>query len=520
MDWLRRDLRFALRGFRRAPGFFVTAIAVLALGIGMSVAMFTVFRSVLLERLPVVDQDRAVVMYTYRADPNTDYVTGTKDLWVVRHESRTMRDIAAVAHWPATATPFLDGDRPVELARGIVAARQSRVPGPGPEPTRLAREVRWRLGRDRPPPRRPVGAYRLHDRGGRAARLRLPVGSRVLDADVVGLGEYHGVHAVTFGEAVLGDLTPVLRVLTAAVGLLMLIACLNVGNLLLLRASSRARELAVRRAVGAGSVDIVRQLLAEAGALAVVGGGLGLAFAAVLLRLLVRFAPPRLPRLDEVQLAGPPVAVAIATSALAVLVFGVLPALIAARTNLASPLRVDARSGRETKRRRGVRQALVASQIALAMIMLAGASLLARSLARLEQQDSGYRSDHLSVLWFSWDARRIDSTAKLAALGDRLMQRLEAVPGVEAATQRVAPPLLGNGVWQIRFDREGQTAAEADANPSTAVDFVGPDYFATFGIPVVRGRPFRESDGAGGPLVAVVSALAARRLWPGCPRRV
>src|SRR5215467_3468946 len=120
MDRLRQDLRFAVRGFRRTPCFFITAVAILALGIGMSAAMFTVFRTVLVRRLPVIDQDRVVVMWTYRDDPNTDMVTGTKDLSVVRRESRTMRDVAAVAHWPAVQSPLIDGDHTVGLARAMV----------------------------------------------------------------------------------------------------------------------------------------------------------------------------------------------------------------------------------------------------------------------------------------------------------------------------------------------------------------------------------------------------------------
>src|SRR5215475_4303282 len=127
MDRLRHDLRFALRGFRRSPGFFVTAIVILALGIGMSVAMFTVFRTVLVRRLPVLNQDRIVVMWTYRDDPTVDLSTGTKDLAVVRRESRTMRDVAAVAHWPATSSPFMDGDRPIELNRGMVTGNYFNV---------------------------------------------------------------------------------------------------------------------------------------------------------------------------------------------------------------------------------------------------------------------------------------------------------------------------------------------------------------------------------------------------------
>src|SRR3954471_19044829 len=109
MDRLSQDIRIALRGFRRSPSFVATAVIILALGIGMSVAMFTVFRTVLVRRLPVIDQDRVVVMWTYRADPATDYVSGTKELSIVRKESRTMRDIAAVAHWPATSSPFRYG---------------------------------------------------------------------------------------------------------------------------------------------------------------------------------------------------------------------------------------------------------------------------------------------------------------------------------------------------------------------------------------------------------------------------
>src|SRR3954471_18681164 len=119
MSGISHELRFALRGFRRAPGFFATAVIILALGVGMSAAMFSLFRTVLVRRLPVVDQDRIVVMWTYASDPKTEVTTGTKELSVVRHESRTMRDVAAVAHWPATAYPFAYGERSVALNRGM-----------------------------------------------------------------------------------------------------------------------------------------------------------------------------------------------------------------------------------------------------------------------------------------------------------------------------------------------------------------------------------------------------------------
>src|SRR6185312_16304853 len=134
---LLRDARFAVRGFRRTPGFFITTVAILGLGIGMSVAMFTVFRTVIIRRLPVVGQDRAVVMWTYRGDPNSDVATGTKDLSIVRADTRTMRDIAAVAHWPASPTPLRHNGAMIDLNRGMVTGNFFAVLGVQPALGRL-----------------------------------------------------------------------------------------------------------------------------------------------------------------------------------------------------------------------------------------------------------------------------------------------------------------------------------------------------------------------------------------------
>jgi predicted permease len=162
-----------------------------------------------------------------------------------------------------------------------------------------------------------------------------------------------------------------------------------------------------------------------------------------------------------------------------------------------------------------VRQILVASQMALAMVMLGGAALLARSLARLQWQHTGYDPNHLSILTFTWSARKADSTGNLLQLSDRLMRRVEAIPGVSAATPIVIPPLLGTGVWHWRFDKEGQTAAEAARNPTIPIETGGPDYFKTFGIPIIRGRAFNDSDREKAPAVVIVSESVARRFWPG-----
>ena len=578
MDLLKQDLKSALRGFRRTPTFFVTAVLILGLGIGMSVAMFTVFRTVLVRRLPVIDQDRVVVMWTYR-EPTVEYAAGTKDLAVVRRETRTLHDVAGVAHWPATAAPMLDGDRSIPLNRSLVTGNFFELLGAKPVLGRLLKAsddavgegdrngtgvskvivlsyaawrskfggdpavvghhliepfTRWEftiVGVAPPGLDYPAGAeYWSPIWGGWSGGVStIALGRLAPGVTIRGARDeyfnistrlrpeqhYGGVRATSFTDTVVGNVAPVLTVLLAAVGVLLLIACLNVGNLLLLRASGRAREIAVRRALGAGYGDIVRQLLVEAAFLAAAGGVLGFALSASLLRLLVRLAPPQLPRLDEVGLTSSPLVVAIAITGAAVLLFGVVPALFGARATLLSPLRFDSRAGTESRRRRGIRQSLVASQVALAMVMLAGTALLARSLERLQRQDLGYVADHLAILSFSVNAQRYDSSWKIVALGDQLLPRLQSMPGVTAATPILIPPLLGPNVWHFRFDREGQTNTEAASNPTVPVEAAGPDFFRVFGIPIVRGRAFVDTDRENAPLVAIVSESVARRFWPG-----
>ena len=570
-------ISLALRGFRRSPGFFATAVLIVGLGIGMSVAIFSVFRTVLVRRLPVVDQDRVVVMWTYVTDPSTEVTLGTRELSVVRQESRTMREVAGIAHWPAASLPFEYGDGSVELNRGMVTGNFFDVLGARPALGRLFRpsddEVpgislrdthtlalvlsyrAWQdkfggdsavIGRDLIEP-----LLRTHYRiiGVAPPGLSYPAGvdywipmwtgwqgtvssfavARLAPGATVAAARdeylaierrltpkmrFGGAHAATFTETILGDVRPVLTLLTTAVALLLLIACLNVGNLLLLRASTRARELAIRRALGASYGDLVGDLLVEALAIAVAGAALGLLVAVGALRLLVAYAP-HVPRLDDVQLAGAPIAVAVAVASVAVLLFGVVPALIVARGQLAAPLRLDARIVGETSRRRFVRHTLVASQMALAMVMLGGAALMTRSLTRLLTQDTGFVSEHLSVFWYSWNARKDSTLARMTALGDRVNRRVRAIPGVTASTQLVAPPMLGNGVWQIRFEVDGQIPTDAATNPLFATDMVGPEFFKTFGVKLDRGRAFTGRDDAASPLVAIVSESVARKLWPG-----
>ena len=575
MDRVRHDIRIALRGFRRSPSFTVTAVLILAIGIGMAVAMFTVFDAVVVRPLPVISPDRIVELYTYKGDPNTDYYVLREDLRKVAATSKTMRDVAGIAHWGAVPAPMVDGDRPVVLNRSLVTGNFFNLVGArallgrlvqpsdeakGAELVMVLSYGAWQkhFGSDstvvgrrmlEPYSRKPyrvigvarpgleypaavdfwIPAWQPSDRLSVIAVARLAPGATPRSAQsefltvMRGLSadrEYDGAHVETFTQAVVGDVRPILAVLVAAVGLLLLIACVNVGNLLLLRAASRARELSVRRALGATYGDVVRQLVVESGLLGIAGGVLGLGTAAGLIKLLLAYAPPQLPRADVIGIMGTPVVLGIGVTLLAVLIFGVLPALVASRGELATPLRFDSRAGTETRARRRVRHALVASQVALALVMLAGATLLGRSLERLQGIALGYNPDRLSLLSIAFPGNAYTDSAgnidqpRLNALGDRLAPVFRAIPGVTSVTQMLVPPFLGTGIFVGRLDLEGQTPEEMKRNPVFPMEAGGADYFRLFGIPIRRGRAFTEADDETAEKVAVVSESAARRLWP------
>jgi predicted permease len=230
--------------------------------------------------------------------------------------------------------------------------------------------------------------------------------------------------------------------------------------------------------------------------------------------VLVALAPPGLPGLDAVRIAGEPLGAAFAITVIAVALFGVLPAMSAAGASAASQLRLDSRSGAETRSRRRVRQGLVASQIAIALVLLMGAGLLVRSLERLLHLDLGYRSERLAILSFAFPTLKYDSYPRVNALGELVLPRLRALPGVASITPIALPPFMGANVIHGRPTLERQTPDEAARNPSIPLEVGNEDYFRTFGIPIIRGRGILESDRGTSPYVAIVSEAAARRLWP------
>jgi putative ABC transport system permease protein len=570
-DRLVQDARVALRALRRNPTFTVSAVVILGLAIGMAAAMWTVFNAVVLRTLPVRDQNEIITLHAFDQS-GTDIPLSRSDFDRLRDESRTMHDVAGFAHWGAFTSPLVGrGGQSVVLASaqvtgnffGVLGARpalgrllQPSDDVPGAAPVMVMSFSTWQrqfggdpavighvltdpggqinysiVGVAPPGLDYPLGvecwtATALWGRPYVSVFARLAPGSSIAAArsefiafvQQMDRGEliFHPVRfeATTLATAVVGNVKPVLVALTGAVGLLLLIACVNVGTLLLMRAAMRSRELAVRGALGATYTAIVRLLLTESALLGIGGGLLGLACAEAVRRTLVALAPPQLPRTDVVLAAGLPVGVAAAVSILAVLLFGVAPAFVAVRRNPASPIRLDARGGNDSRQRRRLRHGLVAAQLALAVVMLAGAGLLARTLQRLEQLHLGYTPSHLSILQLSIPWTKYDSMPSILRLYDGIGPRLSAVPGVVAATPVLIPPFMGMSVWIGSWEAEGRTSESGPA-PTAPFEVGDAQYFRTFGIPILRGRGFLDTDRENAPRVAVVSETMARQTWPG-----
>jgi putative ABC transport system permease protein len=318
----------------------------------------------------------------------------------------------------------------------------------------------------------------------------------------------------SFHDVVVGNIRLAMVALFAAVALVLLIASANVANLLLMRGEARRAELAVRQAIGAGRGRIMRELLAESLLLTLAAAGAGLLVTWWTLQGLITVVPDGLPRLESIRIDTAvvffTVGIALVTSMLA----GLAPALSAARVDLASQLRLGGR-GLAGSARQG-RRALVVAQVALAVTIVAAAGLLTRSVLRLQTLDTGLAADRLVFVELAIPRGRYADRAGHARFIEDVVSRLEAVPAIAAATPVNLAPFSGDGGWDVPiFTAEGQSVEQAAGNPSLNLESVHPNYFATFGVPLVRGRAFTSADREGTLDVAIVSEDVATRTWPG-----
>ena len=322
--------------------------------------------------------------------------------------------------------------------------------------------------------------------------------------------------AIPLRDYIVGDqLQLALMVLVAAVGFVLLIACVNVANLLLARAATREREIAIRVALGSGRLRLVRQLLTESVVLGLLGGGAGLLLAVWGIDLLTAIAPADVPRLAEVKIDLRVLAFTMVTSVLTAVLFGLIPALQSSRVNLNESLKEGGRSSSEGGRGGRIRSALVVSEVVLSLVLLAGAGLMVRSFARLQQVDPGFDTNNLVTMSINCPSKRYPDESKTVAFYKNLVERVEASPGVQSAAVSSALPLGGGGFYLGRvFLLEGQPEPPAGTDNPAQWNVISPGYFDATGIRLLQGRAFDERDTSDGNKVIIINETLAKRAFP------
>lgn len=571
MDGLRQDLAFALRQLRRGPGFTTMALLTLALGIGASTAVFSVADSVILRPLPFPEPDRLVRIWE-TTPAGATFSASDPNYLDFRERNRTLDALAAYREAPVALTGSGEPERLAGIAAshtlfpllgasaaiGRTYGPAEDVAGTGARVAVLSHDL-WarRFGADPSIVGRsllldgephvvtgvmrpgfdfagaelwvPLRADTASDRGDHwlhlLGRLRPGVSLAQAEADLrsiaARIGEEHphiagwGVEMKGLTESVVGpEFSRTVLVLLAAVGLLMLMACVNLANLLLARGSSRQTEMGIRTALGAGRGRLARQLLTESVVLAVIGGTLGLLLATWAIDVLKLLEPSGVPRLGEIGIGTRTVAFTASLALIASVGFGLAPAIRASRTSVASALGFGARGGASRGTRR-LRDALVIAQISLALVLLVGAGLMMRSLVELLRVDPGFAAEHVTAVPVELPEPEYATAERRLAFYEEVTARLAALPGVEAVGATVVDPFGG---WNLMNDVTPEERA-AEVGPggylSAAWRVVTPGFFDAMGTPLIRGDVFPESGTTGGPPTAVVTETLAARLWPG-----
>ena len=315
-----------------------------------------------------------------------------------------------------------------------------------------------------------------------------------------------------FHQQVVGNVKTLLLVLLGAVGFVLLIGCANVANLLLAKAAGRRREVAIRAALGAGRLRLVRQLLTESMLLGLLGGAAGLLIAYWLTQLMIQFSPAGdVPRLADSQLNLPVLAFTLAISILTGVLFGLAPALQVSKADLNTDLKEGSR-GAAAFRRSRLRSVLVVAEVALSLVLLAGAGLLLRSFVKLLGVPLGFNPDHLLTMPIALPEARYQSKVQVQAFYNELIERTQSLPNVKSAAAATSLPLMGE--WDIVITPEGRVDTGEKSLSTAFFAGVTPSFHRTLGISLVRGRLFAESDNPKNPSVAVINESMARRYWP------
>jgi predicted permease len=572
LETLMQDLRHAIRSYRRTPGFTLVVVLTLALGICGATTIFGVVDAVMLRPLPYPDPDRLVHVKETNPD-GMDFVTSEPNFLDFAGSNRTFESLGAYRLYPMTAggeTPeqvhslaashqMFDvlGAR-IALGRAFTREEDTRGgsgdvvvlsdgywrSGFGADPTVIGRTLlldgtpHTVVGVFSPEMRfmradlwRPLRADPATDRGNHwldmVGRLAPGVSLEQATDDLAGISRgiaaSHqavagwGVRMVWLSEWLVG---PRVRdaggLLLAAVAFLLLMACANVANLLLARATTRQTDLSIRAALGAGRHRLTRQMLAESGVLAAAGAMLGVLGAYWIVAALRRAAPEFIPRVEEITLDARVLVFALAVTVVTALLVGLLPAREAARVNVHSVLKHGGRTG-SSRAQQIVRESLVVAQIAVAVLLLIGGGLMVRSLLRLYDVDPGFDTEHLWSVRLQPLAEHYPEEWQRARFFNVVTDRLEQLPGVVAAGATVVGPFSGFNLVNDVTPEERARATPESGFMQAAWRVVTPDgYFEAAGVPLLRGRFFSfDRDRYEVDPVVIVTRSMAERMWPG-----
>jgi putative ABC transport system permease protein len=575
MTTLLQDVRFGVRTLAKRPGFALVAVLTLALGIGANTAIFSVVNAVLLRPLPFRDAERLVIVYEKTQSVPQDYIS-VPNLEDYRAGSRSFEGFATYV--PQSVNLTGAGKEPervvgafvtssffdvvgVGLARGRAFLPEDDAPGGGqvvilahelwqrrfgadpevigksltfngepytvvgilPEdfryPTlapdvllpaqkwpnyKVARSAHncWVVGRLKP------GVTR------EAAEAELRAIARRLEEAYPEDNRGRGVEVVGLQEDTVGGTRPALLVLLSAVGLILAIACANIANLLLARGAARRREVALRTALGASRLRLLRQFMTETLLLALAGGAAGLLLAQWGVDALLALNPGDLPTAQKIGLDGRVLAFSLGLSALTGFVFGIVPALQLSKTDLTSALKEGGRGGGEGRERARMRSAFVVAQVALSLVLLVGAGLLLNSFYRLLRTSPGFNPQNLLTMEYRLPRNRYAKGEQQWAFHREVVERVSHLPGVESAAVVRGLPFSGNG-GALTYLVPGQPAPPPGQEQKALENAIDPNYLATAGLPLIRGRNFTYADGPATPPVLLVNRTLAEKLWPG-----
>jgi putative ABC transport system permease protein len=568
-----QDIRYGMRSLLRKPGFTLTAGVALALGIGANTAIFSVINGVLLRSLAYRDANSIVMVWerNFQRNRSQNSVSPANFLdW--KKQSSSFEQIAA--SWDTRLNLTSGGEPeeiqvqkvstdffsilgvPPELGRAFL--RQEETPGTEPvvilghdlwqrrfagNPTIVGQTVAI-SGRNctvigvMPPgfhflnsqikawlPLQldPATDWRKSGRFLRSvARLKPGVNVQQAQAELDAIGKQleiaypdfnkgWGVNLVPMHEQIVGDIRPVLLVLLAAVAFVLLIACANVANLLLSRAASRQKELALRAALGASRRRLVRQMLTESVLLAIMGGALGVLLAYWGIHALIAFAPDNIPRLNEITIDPRVLIFTFGISLVTGLVFGLVPALQSSRPDLNDALKEGGRGS--SSGNRVARNLFVVAEMALALVLLVGAGLMLRSFSQLHQVKTGFETENVLTMRIQLPMAKYPQPQQRADFFKRAQEHLGALPEVKSVGAINYLPLTGLASSTV-FNLASQPELPPSESPGTEVRIITPGYFGAMGIPLLKGRTFDGRDGAESR-VLVINETIARKFFPG-----